>query len=87
MAQNNQELPRYEVETLDLKIIGSSNDTEHFENPALTSAFENFKKELTITGGADGALDPELNNGSLKHQLHGDFLGVILLLLHILTFQ
>ncbi|KAJ5173461.1 uncharacterized protein N7500_001392 [Penicillium coprophilum] len=58
--KNERELPRYEVEKLDLEIIGSSNDTKHFTNPATLPAFENFKKEPTITGGADGALDPEL---------------------------
>ncbi|KAJ5253116.1 hypothetical protein N7489_003526 [Penicillium chrysogenum] len=58
--RNEKELPRYEVEKLELEIIGSSNDTKHFTNPATPPAFENFKKEPTITGGADGALDPEL---------------------------
>ncbi|CAI7654190.1 unnamed protein product [Penicillium glandicola] len=58
--RNEKELPRYEVERLELEIIGSSNDTKHFINPATPPAFENFKKEPTITGGADGALDPEL---------------------------
>lgn len=38
----------------------SSNDTKHFTNPATPPAFRNFKKEPTITGGADGALDAEL---------------------------
>ncbi|OQE72152.1 hypothetical protein PENNAL_c0099G10377 [Penicillium nalgiovense] len=36
------------------------NDTKHFTNPATPPAFRNFKKEPTITGGADGALDAEL---------------------------
>ncbi|CAI7673953.1 unnamed protein product [Penicillium viridicatum] len=58
--RNEKELPRYDVEKLELEIIGSSNDTKHFTNPAIPPAFENFKKEPTITGGADGALDPEL---------------------------
>ncbi|KAJ5784169.1 uncharacterized protein N7518_009846 [Penicillium psychrosexuale] len=58
--KNEKELPRYEVEKLELEIIGSSNDTTHFTNPATPPAFENFKQEPTITGGADGALDPEL---------------------------
>lgn len=60
LTQHGKELPRYEVEKLELEIIGSSNDTKHFENPALPPSFENFKKEPTISGGADGAFDPEL---------------------------
>lgn len=60
IEQNGKELPRYEVEKLDLEIIGSSNDTKFFENPAKPPSFENFKPEPTISGGADGALDPEL---------------------------
>ncbi|KAJ5346417.1 hypothetical protein N7541_008899 [Penicillium brevicompactum] len=60
VVKNGKELPRYDVEKLDLEIIGSSNDTNHFSDPAKPPAFENFKKEPTITGGADGALDPEL---------------------------
>ncbi|KAJ5375867.1 hypothetical protein N7517_007873 [Penicillium concentricum] len=58
--RNEKELPCYEVEKLELEIIGSSNDTKHFINPATPPVFLNFKKEPTITGGADGALDPEL---------------------------
>lgn len=58
--QHGKELPRYDVERLELEIIGSSNDTKHFESPAVLPSFENFKQEPTITGGADGALDPEL---------------------------
>ncbi|OQD96201.1 hypothetical protein PENVUL_c096G02586 [Penicillium vulpinum] len=58
--RNEKELPRYDVEKLELEVIGSSNDTKHFINPASPPAFENFKKEPTISGGADGALDPEL---------------------------
>ncbi|KAJ5780085.1 hypothetical protein N7457_005245 [Penicillium paradoxum] len=58
--RHGKELPRYEVEKLELEIIGSSNDTKHFENPAILPSFENFKQEPTISGGADGALDPEL---------------------------
>jgi hypothetical protein len=53
-------MPRYEVDKLELEIIGSSNDTNHFKDPALPPLFENFKAEPTITGGGDGALDPEL---------------------------
>lgn len=64
-SQNEKELPRYDVEKLELEIIGSSNDTKHFTNPALPPAFENFKKEPTITGGADGALDPELKQAKI----------------------
>ncbi|KGO51768.1 Concanavalin A-like lectin/glucanases superfamily [Penicillium expansum] len=63
--RNEKELPRYEVEKLELEIIGSSNDTKHFTNPATPPAFENFKKEPTITGGADGALDPELKQAKI----------------------
>lgn len=59
-VKHGKELPRYDVEKLELEIIGSSNDTSHFEDPAKPPSFENFKKEPTITGGADGALDPEL---------------------------
>ncbi|KAJ5822368.1 Concanavalin A-like lectin/glucanases superfamily [Penicillium robsamsonii] len=53
-------LPRHKAEKLDLEIIGISNDTKHFINPTTPPVFENFKKEPTITGGADGALDPEM---------------------------
>ncbi|CAG7969261.1 unnamed protein product [Penicillium salamii] len=60
VVKHGKELPRYDVEKLELEIIGSSNDTSHFEDPAKPPSFENFKKEPTITGGADGALDPEL---------------------------
>ncbi|KAJ5200889.1 hypothetical protein N7449_005692 [Penicillium cf. viridicatum] len=63
--RNEKELPRYDVEKLELEIIGSSNDTKHFTNPAVPPAFENFKKEPTITGGADGALDPELKQAKI----------------------
>ncbi|KAJ5175788.1 uncharacterized protein N7482_001665 [Penicillium canariense] len=60
VVKGGKELPRYEVEKLDLEVIGSSNETKYFENPALPPAFENFKKEPTISGGADGALDLHL---------------------------
>ncbi|KAJ5541865.1 hypothetical protein N7461_007868 [Penicillium sp. DV-2018c] len=58
--RHGKEVPRYEVEKLELEIIGSTNDTKHFEDPALPPSFENFKEEPTISGGTDGALDPEL---------------------------
>lgn len=54
------------MEKLDLEIIGSSNDTKYFENPALPPAFENFTPEPTISGGADGALDPELKQPKVE---------------------
>ncbi|GLI81875.1 hypothetical protein PoHVEF18_010269 [Penicillium ochrochloron] len=66
VVKNGKELPRYEVEKLDLEIIGSSNDTKYFENPALPPAFENFTPEPTISGGADGALDPELKQPKVE---------------------
>lgn len=66
LAQNGKELPRYEVERLDLEIIGSSNDTKFFENPAIPPSFENFKPEPTISGGADGAIDPELKQPKVE---------------------
>ncbi|KAJ5407672.1 hypothetical protein N7509_001555 [Penicillium cosmopolitanum] len=65
VVKHGKELPRYEVEKLDLEIIGSSNDTKFFENPALPPAFDNFKEEPTISGGADGALDPELKQPNI----------------------
>ncbi|CAG7938948.1 unnamed protein product [Penicillium olsonii] len=64
--KHGKELPRYDVEKLDLEIIGSSNDTKVFEDPTKPPAFENFKKEPTITGGADGALDPELKQPKIE---------------------
>ncbi|KAJ6105130.1 hypothetical protein N7523_010204 [Penicillium sp. IBT 18751x] len=66
VVKNGKELPRYEVEKLDLEIIGSSNATKFFENPARPPAFDNFQKEPTITGGADGALDPELKQPKVQ---------------------
>jgi hypothetical protein len=48
-----------------LEIIGSTNDTKFFENPALPPGFDNFKEEPTISGGAEGALDPELKQPAI----------------------
>ncbi|OQE34655.1 hypothetical protein PENCOP_c016G04465 [Penicillium coprophilum] len=63
--KNERELPRYEVEKLELEIIGSSNYTKHFTNPATPPAFENFKKEPPMIGSADGAEDPELKQSKI----------------------
>ncbi|KAF3394050.1 Tyrosinase [Penicillium rolfsii] len=66
VVKNGKELPRYEVEKLDLEIIGSSNDSKFFDDPAVPPSFENFKPEPTISGGADGALDPELKQPKVE---------------------
>lgn len=58
--QHGKELPRYALDPLELEVIGASNDATHFHDPAKPPLIENFKKEPTISGGADGALDPEL---------------------------
>ncbi|KAL4879315.1 hypothetical protein BJY04DRAFT_220171 [Aspergillus karnatakaensis] len=55
-----KEVPRYELDPLNLEIIGSTNDATNFRDPTKAPLLENFKEEPTISGGADGALDPSL---------------------------
>ncbi|KAL4861797.1 hypothetical protein BDV12DRAFT_203650 [Aspergillus spectabilis] len=58
--KGGKELPRYQLDPLDLEIIGSTNDATNFRDPTKAPLLENFKEEPTISGGADGALDPSL---------------------------
>lgn len=58
--KGNQEVPRYQLDALHLEIVGSTNDATHFVDPVKAPILENFKPEPTLTGGADGALDPSL---------------------------
>lgn len=58
--QQGKEVPRHALDPLDLEVIGASNDTTHFNDPKKPPKVENFKKEPSISGGADGALDPAL---------------------------
>ncbi|KAJ5646047.1 hypothetical protein N7490_002419 [Penicillium lividum] len=58
--KHNVEVPRALLDPLDLEIIGNTNDSTQFNDPTKAPLLENFKAEPTITGGADGALDPSL---------------------------
>lgn len=58
--KSGKEVPRNQLDPLDLEIIGSTNDATQFKDPTKAPLLENFKKEPSISGGADGALDPTL---------------------------
>jgi hypothetical protein len=58
--KNGKEVPRNQLDPLDLEIIGSTNDATQFKDATKAPLLENFKKEPSISGGADGALDPSL---------------------------
>ncbi|KAL2824308.1 hypothetical protein BDW59DRAFT_162646 [Aspergillus cavernicola] len=58
--RGGKEVPRFELEPLALEIIGSTNDATNYHDPTKAPLLENFKPEPTISGGADGALDPSL---------------------------
>ncbi|RJE24069.1 hypothetical protein PHISCL_03605 [Aspergillus sclerotialis] len=57
---NGTEVPRYDVEKVDLEIIGSTNNATNWNDISKAPTLENFKKEPTLVGGGDGALDPAL---------------------------
>ncbi|KAI9934409.1 hypothetical protein MW887_000023 [Aspergillus wentii] len=50
--------PSYDVKKVDPQIIGSTNDATNFDDPTKAPAYKNFKPEPSISGGADGALNP-----------------------------
>ncbi|KAJ5899989.1 Concanavalin A-like lectin/glucanases superfamily [Penicillium taxi] len=54
------ELPRNQLDPLDLEIVGSTNNSTNFKDATKAPLLENFKEEPAISGGADGALDPKL---------------------------
>jgi tyrosinase len=58
--KGGKEVPSYQVEALDLEIIGSTNDSTVFIDPTKPPKLENFKEEPTISGGPGGALNPGL---------------------------
>jgi hypothetical protein len=58
--KGGKELPSYQVEALDLEIIGSTNDSTVYNDPTKPPKLENFKEEPTISGGPGGALNPSL---------------------------
>jgi hypothetical protein len=58
--KGGKEVPRYALEPLELEIIGSTNDATNFHDPTKAPLLENFQPEPAISGGADGALDPNL---------------------------
>lgn len=58
--QNGAEMPRYEVEKVGLEIIGSTNNATNWNDSSKAATLDNFKKEPTLVGGGDGALDPAL---------------------------
>ncbi|KAJ5784932.1 uncharacterized protein N7503_010144 [Penicillium pulvis] len=58
--KGGKEVPRNQLDPLDLEIIGSTNDSTQYKDATKAPLLENFKKEPSISGGADGALDPSL---------------------------
>lgn len=58
--RGGKEVPQYELDPLDLEIIGATNDSTVFNDPTKAPILENFVKEPTISGGKDGALSPSL---------------------------
>ncbi|KAL3477040.1 hypothetical protein BJX99DRAFT_270192 [Aspergillus californicus] len=58
--RGGKEVPRYELDPLDLEIIGSTNDATNYNDPRKAPLLENFQPEPSISGGADGALAPNL---------------------------
>jgi hypothetical protein len=50
------------VKKLELEIVGSTNDSKHYEDPTRTTEFDNFKAQPSISGGAEGAFNPDLHN-------------------------
>jgi hypothetical protein len=71
IAQNGKELPRYEVEKLDLEIIGSSNDTKFFENPAKPPSFETSSQSPLFLVEQMVPLTLSSSSPRLNRQLHG----------------
>jgi hypothetical protein len=60
VTRGGEEVPSYELDPLDLEIIGATNDTTVFQDASKPPLLENFAKEPTISGGKDGALSPHL---------------------------
>ena len=58
--KGGKEVPSYKVEALELEIIGSTNDSTVYNDATRAPKLENFKEEPTISGGAGGALNPDL---------------------------
>ncbi|KAE8363174.1 hypothetical protein BDV27DRAFT_159078 [Aspergillus caelatus] len=51
-----------EVKKLELEIVGSTNDSKHYEDPTRMPEFDNFEAQPSISGGAEGAFNPDLYN-------------------------
>ncbi|CAG8909691.1 unnamed protein product [Penicillium egyptiacum] len=58
--KGGKEVPSYQVEALELEIIGSTNDSTVYNDATKPPKLENFKEEPTISGGPGGALNPGL---------------------------
>jgi hypothetical protein len=58
--RNGKEVPSYEVDKLDLEIIGATNDSTVYNDATKQPKLENFKQEPTISGGPGGSLNPSL---------------------------
>lgn len=58
--RGGKEVPQYELDPLNLEIIGATNDSTVFHDATKAPLLENFVKEPTISGGKDGALSPSL---------------------------
>lgn len=60
VSKYGKEVPLYELDPLDLEIIGATNDSTVYNDATKPPLLENFVKEPTITGGKDGALSSHL---------------------------
>ena len=47
---------------LELEVVGSTNDSKHYEDPTRMPEFDNFEAQPSISGGAEGAFNPDLYN-------------------------
>jgi hypothetical protein len=62
VIEGGRVLSSTEVKKLELEIVGSTNDSKHYEDPTRTTEFDNFKAQPSISGGAEGAFNPDLHN-------------------------
>ncbi|KAJ5890227.1 hypothetical protein N7504_011037 [Penicillium tannophilum] len=57
--KSGKELESWQVDALDLKIIGSTNDSTVYNDATKPPKLENFKEEPSISGGPGGAMNPD----------------------------
>ncbi|QSS48849.1 photo-regulated tyrosinase [Histoplasma capsulatum var. duboisii H88] len=60
LYQRGRELGRFEMEKIELEVLGSFNTAQHHKDATILSGFKGFRDIPSLAGGPDGALDPKL---------------------------